>query len=87
MNGITYNDWYLPCLDELGLMMLMRETIESVSQAHGGDPFEDTRYWSSFEAFSLSGFFFFAWNQSFGNASQDFGSKDFNYRVRAVRAF
>jgi hypothetical protein len=81
-NGINYDDWYLPCLLELGLMMTMRETIESVSQANGGDPFEDSPYWSSFEALSSK-----AWVQSFGDAFQKYENKGSNYRVRAVRAF
>ncbi|NBO24638.1 MAG: hypothetical protein EBU93_05340 [Chlamydiae bacterium] len=82
LNGMTYEDWYLPCLLELGLMMTMRETIESVSQAHGGDPFEDRPYWSSFEAFSSV-----ACTHSFGDAGQYNEVKDDNFRVRAVRAF
>jgi hypothetical protein len=63
-------------------MMTMRETIESVSQANGGDPFEDSPYWSSFEAFSSN-----AWYQSFGDANQYYVVKGSDYRVRAVRAF
>jgi len=81
MNGITYNDWYLPCLKELGLMMAMQETINSISVAHGGTAIQKNFYWSSFEATST------AWNQSFDNAGQEMMNKGNLYRVRAVRAF
>ena len=81
MNGITYNDWYLPCLKELGLMMAMQETINSISVAHGGTAIQKNFYWSSFEAYSS------AWSQSFNNAGQTLKDKGTLYRVRAVRAF
>ena len=81
MNGITYNDWYLPCLDELGLMMAMQETINSISVAHGGSAIQKNFYWSSFE------FNTHAWYQSFNDADQMVEDKGTLYRVRAVRAF
>ncbi|NBO24639.1 MAG: hypothetical protein EBU93_05345, partial [Chlamydiae bacterium] len=39
MNGKTYDDWYLPCLAELGLMREMKETITAVSISNGGSGF------------------------------------------------
>ncbi|NBO23826.1 MAG: hypothetical protein EBU93_01095, partial [Chlamydiae bacterium] len=82
MNGITYNDWYLPCLDELGLMMAMKETIDSISVAHGGTAIQKKFYWSSFEDSAVA-----AGLQSFDNARQLPYSKGYKFPVRAVRAF
>jgi hypothetical protein len=44
--------------------------------------FAVTFYWSSSEDSAFS-----AWAQYFGNGGQKYDSKDYTYRVRAVRAF
>ena len=82
MNGKTYNDWYLPCLAELGLIREMKETIDSISVAHGGTPIQTTIYWSSSEASNS-----FASYQDFDGVSQAYATKADHHRVRAVRAF
>ncbi|NDB84822.1 MAG: DUF1566 domain-containing protein [Alphaproteobacteria bacterium] len=82
INGKTYNGWNLPTSDQLELMMAMQQTINSISEAHGGTAIESDVYWSSFEESNYE-----ASTQSFLDASQTGYSKDDTYRVRAVRAF
>lgn len=72
-NGGGYNDWYLPSKDELNKLYLNRVAI-------GG--FADDDYWSSSEFNAGT-----AWDQGFYNGSQGNYIKDYNSRVRAVRAF
>jgi hypothetical protein len=73
LNG--YSDWFLPSKDELNLM------YQNLKQAGLGGVV-DPWYWSSSE--DSSGF---AWVQDFYNGSQDDTNKNYNFRVRAVRAF
>jgi len=73
LNG--YSDWFLPSKDELNLM------YQNLKQAGLGG-FADDWYWSSSECSSGN-----AWEQSFDNGYQNSGSKYYNGRVRAVRAF
>ena len=69
-----YDDWFLPSLDELNQLYINRVAI-------GG--FAANYYWSSSE-YNAS----IAWGQSFYNGFQSYGfTKDYTYRVRAVRAF
>ena len=90
VNGITYNDWFLPSKDELNQMYGHREAINSAATATGvgGAVFSyanNRYYWSSTEASSDS-----AWCQFFvttTNNNQNQPEKDYNYHVRAVRAF
>ena len=65
--------WRLPTKDELNVLYKNKDKI-------GG--FAGISYWSSTE-FSPTN----AWDQSFGSGYQDYGSKNANYSVRAVRAF
>ena len=68
-----YSDWYLPSKDELNKLHLAKNTL-------GG--FVDNVYWSSSESFAN-----IAWYKYLGNGYQIIIGKDFNSRVRPVRAF
>jgi uncharacterized repeat protein (TIGR02543 family) len=70
-----YTDWFLPSKDELYLMY-----INLKFSGVGG--FADYGYWSSSEFDGDD-----AWVQYFFNGAQLYDSKDYMYRVRAVRAF
>jgi hypothetical protein len=81
--GKTYGDWYLPSKEELNLMYQNKTTIDATARANGGsDFFPNSWYWSSTESNNES-----AWLQLFATGNQLDGSKNFTYRVRAVRAF
>ena len=77
INGVTYDDWFLPSKDELNLMYTQLKT-------NGLGGFADNYYWSSSEDYSNAGN---AWRQTFYNGHQSSGSRYYNYRVRPVRAF
>ncbi len=72
-DGKKYTDWRLPTNYELNLMYNQKAAI-------GG--FVEAYYWSSV----MNGINY-AWLKNFGNGSTDFGSRDSNNHVRAVRAF
>ncbi len=77
-NGSTYDDWFLPSKDELGLMYTNLH-----QQSQGG--FAADSYWSSSE---ISGFN--AWCQDFSSGTQESkfkGATSGYRRVRACRAF
>ncbi|MBU1262623.1 DUF1566 domain-containing protein [bacterium] len=79
-----YSDWYLPAIDELGLIYnakyILRKNIEGVGGASG---FANYYYWSSSEYSSL-----YAWIQYFFDGFQNYCRYKYNtYYVRAVRAF
>jgi hypothetical protein len=71
--GKKFTDWRLPTNYELNLMYSQKTAI-------GG--FVDNYYWSSV----LNGTNY-AWLKNFSNGIRDFGAKDSNCHVRAVRAF
>jgi hypothetical protein len=68
-------DWYLPSQDELNAMY-------TNLHFYGVGGFAADYYWSSSEYNATD-----AWGQSFGNGTQNYLSKDNDFRVRAVRAF
>ena len=72
-NAGTYNDWYLPSINELNKLYLNRAVI-------GG--FIQSNYWTSTESTSQ-----FAWYQSFPDGYQGTGAKLNTFKVRAVRTF
>ena len=77
VDGVTYDDWFLPSKDELKLM------YTNLDKAGLGG-FVNYYYWSSSESnYSAN----YAWFQVFGNGNQGDYSRYPNYRVRPVRAF
>ena len=83
IKGKIYNDWYLPSLVELRLMMQNRGTINNVSVAHGGTPIEGIEYWSSTEEDYDNAFFV----PKSPENDINFAEKDRVFWVRAVRVF
>ena len=81
VNGVTYDDWFLPSKDELNLMY-----INLKQKKLGG--FADVYpyyYWSSSEYITNS---IFAFRQNFNNGDKDSGAaRAVSLRVRPVRAF
>lgn len=92
MNGVEYNDWFLPSSSELSLMYAVRAIIKTVSEAHGGKGMLDDRsidppppastYWSSREHINDE-----AWYFNFSYGVQNFTKKSKTFAVRGVRAF
>jgi len=90
INGVTYNDWFLPTLTELQQIYNQRTTVTAVSHDNGGDAlFVNTSdpgssfYWSSYE-FNA----YLAWGFDFFNGSQYGSDKSLSFcAVRCVRAF
>ena len=77
-NGVPYNDWFLPSLEELNEMYSQKNSIEA---AAGVTPF-GTDYWSSSEHNSSKAK---SVDMSSGNDSNT--NKSSQYRVRAIRTF
>jgi|TARA_B110000027_G_scaffold124411_1_gene140985 hypothetical protein len=73
VDGITYDDWFLPSKDELNKLYLNKDAV-------GG--FANNYYWSS-TVFD----YYIAWKQNFLNGFQNDYGKDGALRVRSVRAF
>ena len=69
------DDWFLPSKGELNLMYQNLRL-----QGLGG--FEQTLYWSSSQSSQFE-----AWAQHFSSGDQSGHPKDYNFRVRAARAF
>jgi hypothetical protein len=83
VNGRNYGDWYLPSYEELYLMYLNKEVIESTALANGGSAFINDIYWSSTENVNGTAYY-----QVFNeNGFRGSGSKGGLGKVRAVRAF
>jgi len=76
-----YSDWFLPSIDELNKMYLNIGQGNALGLGNIGG-FAYTNYWSSTEDDSGN-----AWKQVFSSGIQYSFNKDFNYIVRAVRAF
>jgi len=82
INGITYDDWFMPGSRELSLMWASEGVINTVSLAHGGLEMANV-YWSSREFASNSN----AWYLGFSSGAQGINVKDYTYAVRCLRAF
>ena len=76
VDGITYDDWFLPSQDELDLMY---NNVKA--KGLGGFVF-DSLYWSSSEYDPE-----LMWRQYFDNGYQLYGRRDIISKVRPVRAF
>ena len=79
VNGVTYDDWFLPSKDELNIMHV---NLNKVDLLGGFD--EQFYYWSSSESSYRAGD---AWQEPFFNAIGNNSYCYFVNRVRAVRAF
>ena len=75
VDGITYDDWFLPSAYEL---YLMYENLHK----NGLGTFKNEFYWSSSECSGSS-----AWDQNFSNGYQDDDGRNDGYYVRPIRAF
>jgi uncharacterized repeat protein (TIGR02543 family) len=78
VNGVVYDDWFLPSKDELNLI------YENLHLQGLGELSSDF-YWSSSELSS-----YYAWFQYFSNGHQSYNVKNYEFRVlrvRAVRSF
>ena len=73
VNGVVYDDWYLPSQDELNKLYLNQVAI-------GG--FANNYYWSSSEYDDT-----YARRQDFASGYQTTGYKIYSRYVRAIRAF
>ena len=84
----TYDDWYLPSMDELNLMWEnLADSDGDDSNSGPGDPgnlggFSDAFYWSSTETDA-----FFASSQYFSNGDQSLDNKINAFYVRAARSY
>ena len=80
-DGVKYDDWFLPSMDELNLMYTSLH-----EQGLGG--FEGSSvpwYWSSSEGNHY--YAYYAWKQSFYSGNQSWSYRVYCNRVRPVRAF
>jgi hypothetical protein len=68
-----YDDWFLPSREELNLVYQNKDVVGSFAAAY---------YWSSSEHSSYA-----AWLQDFNYGYQYLNYKNYEYRVRSVRAF
>lgn len=77
-SDVTYDDWFLPSIDELNAMY-----VNLHSQGLGG--FSDSTYWTSSE-YANDNNGEARW-QDFTDGNQDYTYKEYTRSVRAVRAF
>ena len=76
----VYSDWYLPAIWELNQCYNAAIVVNTFVGATNG--FQNAFYWSSTEYDSN-----FAWGYYFGSGDANGTSKNYNFWVRAVRAF
>lgn len=75
--------WYLPSIDELGLLYYNRYSVQKALRAGGSTLLSHTAYyWSSTEYIASNAF-----NFNFLNGYADYDNKAVTYTVRGVRAF
>lgn len=76
VDGVTYNDWFLPSRDELHLI------YTNLYKNRLGGFYDYHYYWSSSESGGSS-----AWAQIFYNGTQEYKDRSSQRKVRPVRAF
>jgi len=79
VDSVTYDDWFLPSIDELAVM---KTNLASTPEDRALYGFADSYYWSSSEGSAVT-----AGVQRFGDGYQHYDLKYFMGWVRAVRAF
>lgn len=86
IDGKAFNDWFLPTLTELRLMLSRKEMINTTAVANGGTAFAAANYWSSLENVNSASS---ALTLSFDPANPGTNTQDktTSCRVRAIRAF
>ena len=81
VDGITYDDWFLPSKDELNLLYLQHTLIGGFTDDVTTEIYGDY-YWSSSESSK-----YYAWDQDFFDGSDETSDKNYPNLVRAVRAY
>ena len=81
VDGITYDDWFLPSKDELNLLYLQHTLIGGFTDDVTTEIYGDY-YWSSSESSK-----YYAWDQDFFDGSVESSDKNYPNLVRAVRAY
>jgi hypothetical protein len=81
VDGITYDDWFLPSKDELNLLYLQHTLIGGFTDDVTTEIYGDY-YWSSSESSKYN-----AWEQDFFDGSDETSDKNYPNLVRAVRAY
>lgn len=81
VDGITYDDWFLPSKDELNLLYLQHTLIGGFTDDVTTEIYGDY-YWSSSESSKYN-----AWDQDFFDGSDETSDKNYPNLVRAVRAY
>lgn len=86
VGGITFDDWYLPSLTELRIMLKRKALINATALENGGTTFEVADYWSSLENLNSAET---ALSISFDpeNPGTNTREKTAICRVRAIRSF
>ena len=83
VDGITYDDWFLPSKDELNLLYLQHTLIGGFTDDVTTEIYGDY-YWSSSEYANSK---YYAWGQDFFDGSEENSDKDYPNLVRAIRAY
>jgi hypothetical protein len=83
VDGVTYDDWFLPSKHELALLYINKSAVGGFKAVRGGFG-GGQGYWSSSENGDSRNF---AWGQYFNYGWQESNLKDSRLSVRAVRAF
>ncbi|MGI9549686.1 MAG: hypothetical protein ACR2MT_00690 [Aurantibacter sp.] len=85
VDGVLYDDWFLPSRDVLDLMYANRAAIDAAALANGGAAFSDKSYWSSSQDVLSSTHI--AWSVNFNDGQVIGAFKPLELNVRSVRAF
>lgn len=82
VNGVVYNDWFLPSEGELFALYTNKDAIDATATSNGGTAFTVDRYWSSTER--AQGYADYV---KFLDGVRNLYAKSSLLRVRAVREF